>query len=233
MTRPSPDPHRGPRHSGLDERSAHDRADRGDSEWDERYASTEQVWSGLPNAALVAEAGPLKPGRALDVGCGEGADAIWLAGQGWQVTAIDVSNVALQRAVIAAEKAGAHVEWMHTSLLNAPVSPGEFDLVSAQYPALLRTRNHDAEQVLLAAVAPEGHLLVVHHEHVDVEEAKTHGFDPKDYVFPADVAALLDESWRVLVDERRPRHLDTGAGAGHSHDLVLHAQRLPLRRARP
>jgi SAM-dependent methyltransferase len=184
------------------------------------------MWSGEPNAALVAEVGNLEPGTALDVGCGEGADAMWLAGRGWQVTAIDVSDVALQRAKTAAEMAHVDVEWVHAGLLDAPLPPAGFNLVSAHYPALLRTPTHDAERALLAAVALRGHLLVVHHADVDAEQAKSHGFDPTDYVSPSDVASLLDEGWQVTFDERRPRRVHAGAGAGHSHDVVLHAQRL-------
>jgi SAM-dependent methyltransferase len=199
-----------------------DRDDQPD--WDERYASAEQIWSGQPNAALVTEVEGLEPGRALDVGCGEGADAVWLVGQGWQVTAIDVSEVALGRAARAAEMVGVHVEWVHAGLLEARLPLHGFDLVSAQYPALLRTPTLEAERALLAAVAPRGHLLVVHHV-VDVEHARSHRFDPADYVSPGDVAALLGEDWQVALDDRRPRHLSSGAGAGHSHDVVLHARR--------
>ena len=200
----------------------------GDGEWDERYAGADQVWSGQPNATLVAEVGGLSPGRALDVGCGEGADAIWLAGQGWQVTAIDVSEVALKRAEAAAGQAGVDVEWVHAGLLDAPLPRGGFDLVSAQYPALSRTPACEAERSLLAAIAPAGHLLVVHHLLTDaaIERAKAHGFDPADYVSPRDVAALLDEGWQVAFDEQRPRHRSTGAGAHHTDDVVLHAQRV-------
>ena len=67
-------------------------------DWDERYSRAERVWSGEPNGALVSEVTSLLPGTALDVGCGEGADAIWLAGLGWKVTAIDVTDIALGRA---------------------------------------------------------------------------------------------------------------------------------------
>src|ERR1700709_2151048 len=67
-------------------------------EWDKRYAGQDRLWSGSPNGALVAEVAGLAPGRVLDVGCGEGADAIWLAKAGWQVTALEVSGVALERA---------------------------------------------------------------------------------------------------------------------------------------
>ncbi|MGO9583471.1 MAG: class I SAM-dependent methyltransferase [Acidimicrobiales bacterium] len=67
---------------------------------------------------------PLAPGAALDVGCGEGADAIWLAGRGWDVTALDVSEVALQPASVAAEQSGVHVRWLHVGLVGAPLSAG-------------------------------------------------------------------------------------------------------------
>jgi SAM-dependent methyltransferase len=184
------------------------------------------VWSGRPNGALVVEVADLRPERALDVGCGEGADAVWLAGRGWTVTALDVSQVALERAALHAREAGAHVQWVHAGLVEAQLPAGGFDLVSAQYPALLRTPDHDAERALLAAVAPGGTLLVVHHTRIDVEQARSHGFDPDDFVSPSDVAALLDDDWKVEVDEERPRSVAAGAGAHHAYDLVLRARRL-------
>jgi SAM-dependent methyltransferase len=196
------------------------------AEWEARYASAEQVWSGLPNTALVAEIGGLTPGRALDVGCGEGADAVWLAGRGWDVTALDVSQVALERAARHARDAQVEVRWMRSALVGAPIVAGAFDLVSALYPALARTPTNEAEAALMAAVAPGGVLLVVHHADVDAEQAKAHGFDPADYVSPADVAALLGQDWQVEFDERRPRDTTTGAGAHHTHDVVLRARRL-------
>ena len=123
--------------------------------------------------------------------------------------------------------ASVEVEWLHTGLLDAALPAGGYDLVSAQYPALLRTATQDAERSLLAAVAPHGHLIIVHHADVDVEVAKSHGFDPDDYVSSTDVSSLLDDDWTIIVDECRPRRLASGAGAGHSHDdLVLHAMRL-------
>lgn len=197
------------------------------AEWDERYADRERLWSGQPNGALVAEVTGLPPGRALDVGCGEGADAIWLAARGWDVTALEVSGVALQRASEHARDAGAGgIRWVHAALDRAQLPPASFDLVSAQYPALLRTPGAASERALLAAVAPGGVLLLVHHAGME-EQSHDGAFDPADYVWPSMVAALLDDGWRVKVDERRPRVVpDGGAGAHHTDDVVLRARRL-------
>jgi len=196
-----------------------------DADWDERYAGAPQVWSGQPNSALVVELAQLAPGRVLDVGCGEGADAVWLAREGWEVTALDVSQVALDRASTAADAAGVSVRWIHSGLVGAQITPEGFDLVSAQYPALLSTPEDEAERTLIGAVAPRGHLIVVHHADMDSHHAQDAGFDPADYVSPSDVAALLDDDWQVSFDERRVRTVSGGAGAHHSHDTVLSAHR--------
>jgi hypothetical protein len=92
---------------------------------------------------------------------------------------------------------------VHAELAEAQLAPGSFDLVSAQYPALLRTPDAAAERALLAAVAPGGVLLLVHHAGMDTHQAHQAGFDPADYVWPTMVAALLDEDWQVQVDEQR------------------------------
>ncbi|MEU9851814.1 methyltransferase domain-containing protein [Streptomyces sp. NPDC047974] len=197
-------------------------------EWDSRYSERPQLWSGQPNGALVAGVADLPPGRVLDVGCGEGADAIWLARSGWDVTAVEVSGVALDRAAAHAREAGVGVRWVHAGLTEAALPPASFDLVSAQYPALLRTPGATAERALLDAVAPGGVLLLVHHAGMDEHHAGQDGaFDPADYVRPSMVAALLGDDWRVEVDEERPRVLpEGGAGAHHTHDVVLRARRL-------
>jgi SAM-dependent methyltransferase len=197
------------------------------AEWDRRYAEQDQLWSGQPNGALVVEAAGLTPGRVLDVGCGEGADAIWLAGRGWDVTALEVSGVALRRAAEHARAAGVAVRLLHAELTEAALPPASFDLVSALYPAVLRTPDAKAERALLAAVAPGGVLLFVHHALVDTQHMLESGFDPADYVWPEAITALLDDDWRVELDERRPRSApEGGAGAHHAEDLVLRVRRL-------
>jgi SAM-dependent methyltransferase len=197
------------------------------AEWDRRYADRERLWSGRPNGALVAEVAGLTPGRVLDVGCGEGADAIWLASSGWDVTALEVSGVALERAAGHARDAGVAVRWVHAGLAEAMLPPGSFDFVSAQYPALLRTPDAAAERALLAAVAPGGVLLIVHHAGMDTQPEHDSAFDPADYVWPTMVAALLDDDWEVELNEERPRVApEGGAGAHHTDDVVLRARRL-------
>lgn len=192
--------------------------------WDARYGEA-QIWSGEPNGALVAEVADLPPGQALDVGCGEGADAVWLARRGWHVTALDVSRVALDRAAAHAREAGVDIAWVHAGLVEAALPTASFDLVSAQYPALRHTEL-DAERALLGAVAPGGTLLLVTHADMDPEEMKSRGFDPADYVGIEDVRARLGEGWTVEVDERRERSISGGSGAHHHQDMVLRARRL-------
>ena len=200
--------------------------------WDERY-SGERIWSGNPNAALLAEVAALSPGRALDVGCGEGADSVWLARQGWEVTALDISAKAVERTEALAADAGVQVEGVAAGLLDALLSDASYDLVTAMYPALLRTPTAEVEQRLLSLVAPGGTLLVVHHADIDRDRVLEQGYDPDDYVSPEDVRALAVErgGWDVVADEYRVRgNVVGGAGAHHHHDLVVRLARrsLPL-----
>lgn len=216
--------------------------DWGPERWDERYLEGERLWSGQPNGTLVALVGDLGAGRVLDVGCGEGGDAVWLARQGWEVTALDPSRVALERARSHAEAARVEVTWLLGGLLDVSLPEGGFDLVSAQYPALVRTPDDSPERRLLDLVAPGGRLLVVHHTHLgDPEHGHEHehgdgeadedgvverDFDPADFVQPADVARLLDPAvWTVEVDEVRDRWVHGGAGAHHDQDVVLMVRR--------
>lgn len=202
-------------------------------EWDEHYAGDGRIWSGNPNHLLVQEIFGMVPGTCLDVGCGEGADAIWLVGQGWQVTGVDVSLIALERARHAAEAVGAEVNWVQSSLedLDADLgdAPARFDLVSAFYPPILKTDDHRGEQALLRAVAPGGLLLFVAHEMSGHEPHPDQRFNPDDYVDPALLARYLAEQpgWTIEVHEVRDRQISGGAGAHHREDVVIRARRMP------
>ncbi|WP_454853666.1 class I SAM-dependent methyltransferase [Promicromonospora soli] len=200
--------------------------------WDERYRSQDRLFSGNPNGVLVTEAAGLTPGRALDVGCGEGGDALWLAGRGWQVTAVDISQVALERGAAAAAAAGADVAgrviWTQADLTTTPPPGGSFDLVSMQYLPLPAEPDHTALRGLLDAVAPGGTLLIGSHDLADHATYRdSHpDFDPSTYYQPADVARLLGEGWAVQVNETRPRTTAPPEGTHHVHDTVLRARRL-------
>jgi trans-aconitate methyltransferase len=145
--------------------------------WDEFYNERQRVWSGKPNASLVREISLVAPGRALDLGCGEGADAIWLAARGWTVTAVDISAVALDRAAQHAREAGVaeQITWLRRDLTEW-TPEGEFDLISAEF--LHSPIELPREQILrraAEAVAPGGLLFVV--GHVAFPPWSRHGHD--------------------------------------------------------
>lgn len=191
--------------------------------WDARYRSREQVFSGSPNGVLVTEVTDLRPGQALDVGCGEGADALWLARHGWQVTAVDISPTALQRA--AGTDMEGRVAWRRADLTTTPPEAGAFDLVSVQYFPLRHQPDHAALRGLLDAVTPGGILLFASHDPAELAPRPEEGFDPGDYYHPDDIAKLLERNWIVQINETRLRTVPTPAGTHHTHDTVLRAQR--------
>jgi SAM-dependent methyltransferase len=199
--------------------------------WDARYGSRERVWSGEPNRRLVEEVAALSPGRALDAGSGEGADALWLAGRGWRVTAVDVSPVVLARASALAaeygEEVASRVTWEHADVRTWSPPRAAYDLVSAQFlhpPADLRPQIVGR---LAAAVAPGGLLLYVGHDPSDI------GVVPRGRaeLMPtaSEVAQLLErDAWVVELAEARPRAGPNHHPDGHAatiHDAVLRARR--------
>ena len=195
-------------------------------EWDARYRERDgAMWSGRPNGRLVAEVAALTPARALDVGCGEGADALWLAQRGWTVTAIDISEVAICRARAAPDPAGADVEWICGDALQAPLPARSYDLVSMQYPALPKAAGEGAVRKLLDTVRPGGLLLAVYHDLDDehLEHMKSRGVDPGDYVAADDLSRLLDD-FAVQRHAVEPR-TDPPPGTPHIADIVLRARR--------
>jgi 2-polyprenyl-6-methoxyphenol hydroxylase-like FAD-dependent oxidoreductase/SAM-dependent methyltransferase len=196
------------------------------AKWDARYSERDgAMWSGRPNGRLVAEVADLTPGRALDVGCGEGADAIWLARRGWTVTAIDISEVATSRAREAVELAGAAVDWVCGDALQTPFPARSFDLVSMQYPALPNAAGDAAVRALLDTVRPGGLLLAVYHDLDDEHRAhmKSEGFDPADYVGAEELGRLLGDDFTIEL-QVEPR-IDPPPGTPHVADVVLRARR--------
>ncbi|MFC0042295.1 class I SAM-dependent methyltransferase [Actinomadura rayongensis] len=172
--------------------------------WEGFYGREDQIFSGNPNGILIREVTALAPGTALDLGCGEGADAIWLARQGWTVTAVDVSATALSRAARDAAAAGVaeRIAWRrHDLAVSFP--EGTYDLVSAQF--LHSPVEMPREEILrraAAAVAPGGRLLVAGHAggpSWDTDHDPALHFPTTGEVLAA--LALPDEDWQVEVDE--------------------------------
>lgn len=205
------------------------------ADWDHRYGG-EQMWSGNPNGSLVDEVGDLTPGRALDVGAGEGGDAIWLAEQGWTVTASDISERGLERVSAGASQRGVEVECLHADA-NAPDAfpTSAFDLVSAQYASIPRTPDHRGVRNIVAAVAPGGTLLVVSHDLTHMRAAAgddpdaAPAYDADAYERVDDFAAALAESgdWDVQVHDTRTRPPGSATADIHVEDIVLRAHRRP------
>jgi SAM-dependent methyltransferase len=197
------------------------------AEWDARYGEREAgLWSGQPNGRLVAEVAGLSPGQALDAGCGEGADAIWLARRAWTVTAIDISKVAIGRAREAGELAGVTVEWLVGDVLEVPFPARSFDLVSLQYPALPKAAGEHQPAGAHGFEQPPHRLLAVYHDldHEHWEHMKSGGVDPADYVGADDIAQMLKDDFTVELHAVEPR-TDPPPGTPHVDDVVLRARR--------
>ncbi len=197
------------------------------AEWDARYSEREGGrWSGRPNGRLLVEVAGLTPGRALDVGCGEGADAIWLARSGWMVTAIDISDVAIARAREATGPTGNAIEWVRGDALQTRFPTGAFDLVSMQYPALPKAAGEAALRTLLDTLRRGGLLLAVYHDLDDEhrEHMKSRGTDPADYVGADDFERVLASEFMIELHAVEPR-IDPPPNSPHVADGVLRARR--------
>jgi ubiquinone/menaquinone biosynthesis C-methylase UbiE len=175
--------------------------------WEEHYSATPQVWSGRVNARLAEVAPTLDGRRALDLGCGEGADAIWLAEHGWTVIAVDVSTTALTRAREAATSRGVadRIDFVECDLTRElPVGP--VDLVSAQF--LHSTVAMDRSAVLrraAAAVAPGGTLLIVDHAAAPPWASRLHHHEFPTAESVLDGLALDGAQWQPIRVERAER----------------------------
>jgi thioredoxin reductase len=199
------------------------------ADWDHRY-SGERMWSGNPNGSLVAEATGLTPGRALDVGAGEGGDALWLAEQGWDVTASDISSRALDRIQGEATRRSQRITCQQADAnAMSPFASGGFDLVSASYASIPRTPDFRGVRNLLDAVAADGVLIIISHHLEAMNDVQQHRppFDPNAYLQIDDFVAALKDApgWTIEVNETRPRPPGAASAGHHVDDIVLRARR--------
>jgi SAM-dependent methyltransferase len=178
--------------------------------WDHRYADADLVWSAEPNRFVAEELADLPPGRAVDLAAGEGRNALWLAGLGWRVTAVDFSAVALDKGRQLARRASVEVDWLVADVLGyAPA--GGFDLVLVAYLQLPAHQLATLWANAAAALDPGGTLLVVGHDVTNLTDGTGGPQDPALLYDPDTIAAQLaglrvDRAERVLrpVDGDRP-----------------------------
>lgn len=192
--------------------------------WDERYAGAELVWGAGPNCFVADELAALPPGRALDLGSGEGRNSIWLAGRGWQVTAVDFSAVGLARGGELARDAGVSVDWVHADLLDYEPARGGYDLVLIAYIQMSPGSLAHVVRTAVTALAPGGTLLAVGHDRDNI--ARGHG-GPQDIDVlwtPQAVAAELD-GLTVQRAEQVERRVLTPDGERVALDTLVRAER--------
>jgi len=190
------------------------------SEWDKRYAGTELVWTAEPNRSVVEELQALPPGRALDLGAGEGRNAIWLAHRGWQVTAVDFSAVGLEKGRRLAETSRAAVDWVHADLREYQPEESVFQLVLVAYLQLREADLHGVLRRAAAALAPGGVLLVVGHDVTNLTEGTGGPPDPAVLYTPESIVRPLSELTVLRAERvRRP------TGAGEAVDTLVRAVR--------
>ena len=192
--------------------------------WDERYGGDELLWRADPNRFLVSEVADLPPGRALDVACGEGRNAVWLAGQGWTVTGVDFSQVALDKARRLAESHGVIVEWVNADVDDLDPPADRYDLVVVLYLHLPAERRRAVYARAALALAPGGTMLVVGHDLANLDGGYGGPQDPAVLFTPEDVAADL-AGLTIVRAERVRRSVTTDSGEVEAIDALVRAVR--------
>ena len=195
------------------------------ADWDRRYAGSELLWTARPNRFLVAETDALAPGRALDLACGEGRNAVWLAERGWHVTGVDFSEVALEKARRLAAARGVEVEWTADDLLRYSYPEGAFDLVLVLYLQVPGAERAQIVRNACRAIAPGGTFLLFGHDSRNLEHGYGGPRDPSVLYTADDVVADLDrltiESAAVV---ERPVEIP-GGGNAVALDVLVRARR--------
>lgn len=194
-------------------------------DWNARYAQKELLWTAEPNRLFAAEVASLEPGRALDVACGEGRNAVWLAERGWRVTGVDFADVALAKAAELAAARRVEVEWVLGDVLELIPEPRSFDLVVVLYLQLPGDQLALALRRAADAVAPGGTLIVLGHDATNLTDG---------YGGPKDVSVLFTPEQVVSVltgleierAERVPRTVALNGGDAVAIDAFVRARRL-------
>jgi SAM-dependent methyltransferase len=198
-----------------------------DSEaWDRRYADRELVWTSEPNRFLVAEAVALPAGRVLDVACGEGRNAVWLAERGWRVTGVDFSEVGLEKARGLAKARGVQAEWVAADLRDYTPETQAVDLVLVFYLQVPAAERRPIVRAAASAVSPDGLFLLVAHDTANLDHGHGGPQDPSVLYTAADVVADLDGTGlRIERAGTVTRPVATPAGERIALDVLVRARR--------
>jgi SAM-dependent methyltransferase len=193
------------------------------NEWNARYASPGLFWMAEPNVFLVEQVADLSPGRALDLGAGEGRNAIWLAEQGWRVTAVDFAEAGLAKARELAEQRGVSLDLVHADLTEYHPEAGAFDLVALLYLHLPRPDLTGVVERARRSVAPGGTFLLIGHERSNLEHGYS-GPQRAELLYTADEIAGMLGDLQIEVAETRRRTVETEEGVRHPIDCLVRAR---------
>jgi SAM-dependent methyltransferase len=195
-------------------------------DWNQRYDTAELVWHATPNVFLADEAATLEPGRALDLACGEGRNAVWLAEHGWSVTGVDFAEVGIDKGRRLAAERGVEVAWVVADATTWTPPAVGYDLVAVCYLQLPATARRQALAVAATATAPGGTLVVIAHDLANLDHGVGGPQSPEVLYTPADVLADLDAAgltYRTARADTAERHID---GADRpALDVVVRVQR--------
>jgi SAM-dependent methyltransferase len=192
--------------------------------WNKRYTEAGFLWGVDPNRFLVSECEAMPPGRALDLACGEGRNAVWLAGKGWQVTGVDFSDAALDKARQLAQTQEVGVEWVLADLTDYAPASSAFDLVIIFYLQLAESAHRLILQNAQAALRESGTLLVVGHDLTNLTDGHGGPQDPARLFTPDDVVACVPEL-RIERAERVRRPVSVDGQTVYAIDALVRAVR--------
>lgn len=196
-----------------------------DSEvWNRRYAGSELVWTAEPNRFLVAETAGLPAGRVLDLACGEGRNAVWLAGRGWHATGVDFSEVAIEKARLLAAERGVEAEWIVADVVDYRPPARGFDLVIVFYLQVSEDVRRASVCAAADAVAPGGTFLLVAHDSANLVSGYGGPQDPAVLYRAEDVVADLD-GFSIERAECVERRVQTDDGERVALDVLVRASR--------
>jgi len=195
-------------------------------EWNTRYEGTELVWTARPNRFAVQELDGVAPGRALDLACGEGRHAVWLAELGWRVTAVDFSDVAIGKARQLAQARAVDVEWLVADVVEWDPGRSSWDLVLLFYLQLPEDERRAVWRKAADAVAPGGMFLLVGHDLRNLESGHGGPKSPDVLYTPEDVVdALAGTGIEIERAEPVRREVDTPEGERVAIDALVRGRK--------